>query len=940
MKNRNWFGWNCLLAWVLLMASCQPTPNELSLAGEWKFALDPQDTGLAEEWQHQTLPETLRLPGSLQEQGKGEDIGLNTRWTGQIVDSAWYKAPEYAAYRQPGNIKVPFWLNPDKHYVGVAWYQREVDIPSGWEKRPVELKLERTHWTTTLFVDGQETGSRYSLQTPHRYLLEGLQPGKHTLTLRVDNRLHVDVGFNAHSVSDHTQSNWNGIVGDIRLSAKPSLYLGNIRIDPDIHNKQARVRIELKGKATPDDRPALTLQAQTLDGQTVGEPTRLPLGKDDTVVETTVNLGPDAQLWSEHTPCVYQMAVNLHTATGDDHAAPNFGLREFKAEGTRFEVNGQPVFLRGTLECCIFPLTGYPATDKNYWTKIYRTCQEYGLNHVRFHSWCPPEVAFHVADSLGIYLQVECGGWTEVGSGLPQDRWIEEESQRILEEYGNHPSFCLMAYGNEPGGGQQVAYLSQLVNKWKKQDARRVYTSAAGWPYIENADYWNTPDPRIQAWGAGLHSLINREAPRTDYDWRNIIRTNMPTVSHEIGQWCVYPNFKEIPKYTGVLKAKNLEIFQETLQQHGLGDMADRFLYASGRLQTLCYKADIEAALRTPGFAGFQLLDLHDFPGQGTALVGVLDPFWDNKGYVTGEEYRTFCNQTVPLARFPKMVWLNNETLEAPLEMAHFGTAPLPNARIHWQVHTAIDRKILAEQTVECNLPLGNCIPVGQIRTELSGITQPTQLVVTAELQGTDIRNHWNIWVYPARQHPVANAPHITTRLDKTARQILDQGGSVLLLTYGTIPPEKGGDIAVGFSSIFWNTAWTRKQAPHTLGICCDPQHPALAAFPNEGVSDYQWWDLTSRCQAMQLDSLPQDLHPIVYIIDDWFTNRRLGMVYEARIGKGKVLVCSADLQHDLDKRPAAAQFRQSLLEYMASEHFNPQTELTIEDLTYSDEKE
>ena len=301
---------------------------------------------------------------------------------------------------------------------------------------------------------------------------------------------------------------------------------------------------------------------------------------------------------------------------------------------------------------------------------------------------------------------------------------------------------------------------------------------------------------------------------------------------------------------------------------------------------------------------------------------------------MTGEEYRTFCNKTVPLARFSKMVWLNNEVLEAPLEMAHFGAEPMRGAQVHWQVSTQ-DRQILAEETVTCDFPLGNCIPVGEIRAELSTLTQPTQLTVTAEVQGTEARNQWNLWVYPSEKNAVETMPYITTRIDATARKRLEQGGSVLLLTYGTVPPEKGGNITVGFSSIFWNTAWTRGQAPHTLGVCCDPQHPALAAFPNEGVSDYQWWDLMNRCEAMRMDDLPQELRPIVYLIDDWFTNRRLGMLFEARIGKGKILVCSADIQHDLSSRPAAAQFRQSLLEYMASDKFQPQTEININDLTY-----
>lgn len=500
---------NFFLFWasisLIFFLSCKETSSELSLAGEWQFALDPADVGIGQEWQNKDLEDVVCLPGSLQEQGKGKDVSLDTRWTGQVVDSSWYNAPEYAKYRQSGNIKVPFWLNPNKHYVGVAWYQKKVNMPSGWEGRPVILYLERTHWATTLYIDGKKVGEQNSLQTPNRFVLEGMQAGEHTITLRVDNRLYVDVGINAHSISDHTQSNWNGIIGDIKLSAKPSRYIESVQIYPDLKKKQAKLKIRLAGNIGKDN-STIFLRAETASGNPVGEFVQVEVDakNSDGHIEAAVDMGKDLKIWSEHTPNVYRMNVLLQSSDGVDRKTYDFGFREFKVNGTRFEVNGQPVFLRGTLECCIFPLTGYPAMQNDYWAKIYRTCKEYGLNHVRFHSWCPPEAAFHVADSMGIYLQVECGGWAEVGSGKPQDQWLKEESDRILEEYGNHPSFCMMVYGNEPGGADQAHYLSGLVDHWKKKDPRRVYSSAAGWPYVENADYWNTPDPRIQAWGAVL----------------------------------------------------------------------------------------------------------------------------------------------------------------------------------------------------------------------------------------------------------------------------------------------------------------------------------------------------------------------------------------------------------------------------------------------------
>lgn len=917
-----------ILLSFLALTACRQADNKQSLQGEWRFALDRNDRGLAEQWYTRSLTDTIHLPGSLQEQGYGDEVGIETPWTGQIVDKSWYDSPLYEKFRQPGNIKVPFWLNPDRHYVGVAWYQKEIDIPASWNGSPVQLELERTHWETTLFLDGVEMGKHKSLSTPYRHTFKELTPGKHTLTLRVDNRVNIEVGVNAHSVSDHTQSNWNGVIGMISLTAKPSLYIDDIQIYPNIADKTIKVAVSLDGTTTTND-ATLLLQVEKKDGGVVGKPHKVTINPEAGMTqEITLSMGEDALLWSEHSPNLYTLCAAIESDGKKEEQYCTFGLREFKANGTRFEVNGHPVFLRGTLECCIFPLTGYPATDHAYWTKIYNQCKAYGLNHVRFHSWCPPEAAFAVADSMGFYLQVECAGWATVGDGGYSDQWFREESDRILKEYGNHPSFCLMAYGNEPGGANQVKYLSELIDHWKSKDLRRAYTSAGGWPYVENADYWNAPDPRIQGWGEGLRSIINAQPPRTDYNFAHIIRENMPTVSHEIGQWCVYPNLKEIDKYTGILKAKNFEIFRETLKDHHMTDLADAFLYASGRLQTLCYKADIEAALRTPGFAGFQLLDLHDFPGQGTALVGVLDPFWDEKGYVTGKEYSTFCNNTVPLIRFPKMVWLNNETLNVPIEIAHFGEKPLQAAHINWQISDRVGNE-LAQGSFTKDLPLTNCIPAGEIKYALSGIGEPSQLIVSVEVKETNSKNQWNIWVYPAKQEAVEQLPYITSTLDNQTMARLDKGENVLLLlTPGSILPEKGGDIRVGFSSIFWNTAWTNKQPPHTLGILCDPAHPALAAFPTEGYSDYQWWDLVSNCNAMVLDDFPADYRPVVQLIDDWFTNRKLGILLEGKVGNGKLMVCSADLQKDLDKRPAARQLRQSILQYMASDRFNPPASL------------
>ncbi|MDR2496383.1 MAG: beta-galactosidase [Tannerellaceae bacterium] len=910
--------------------------REMDLSGPWAFALDTADVGLLEHWYDKPLADMIMLPGSLQERGYGYRPGIDTRWTGQIVDSSWFKASLYEPYRREDNIKIPFWLQPERTYVGVAWYQREVYLPPQWKGKYIELELERTHWQTTLFVNGSEAGSNDALLTPHRYAVDG--SGRIVLTLRVDNRVHIPVGINAHSVSDHTQTNWNGIIGRIRLRAKPALHIAQLTVYPDIAARKATVELLLSHKAPQDAGLRLYVEAFNCGEHLASKvrPVNITIAAGSSRALAEIDMGDDVLLWSEHEPNLYRLRAELSCRGESERSSTVFGMREFRAEGTRFRVNGRPVFLRGTLECCIFPLTGYPPTTEDYWEKIFSRCKEYGLNHVRFHSWCPPEAAFSVADRKGLYLQVECGAWATVGSGGYIDRWFYAESERIVREYGNHPSFCIMLYGNEPNGRNQVAWLSDFVSWWKAQDARRVYSGGAGWPDIDAADFRSTPDPRIQAWGAELNSIINAHEPHTSYDWRAIIAKEplMPVVSHEIGQWCVYPNFDEMPKYSGILKPKNFEIFSESLSRNHIGDMARPFLMASGALQMLCYKADIEAALRTPGFAGFQLLDLHDFPGQGTALVGVLDAFWDEKPYASGEAYRSFCNTVVPLARMEKMIYTDVDTFRADVEVSQFSMHAMENAAVEWKLYgDDAAMTVVASGSRSVDLPVDNCIPIASLEVPLSAVKTPAKLTLEVSIAGTPYANRWNIWVYSSTDNqPLSqSAVYVTDDINR-AIPALEAGSDVLYcLPRPALKPDRGGDISVGFSTIFWNTAWTRNQAPHTLGLLCEPSHPALAGFPNDGHSDYQWWEITTGCAPVLLDSFPATLRPIVWIIDDWFTNRRLGMLVEGKFGKGRMIISGADLLHDLHKRHAARQLRHSLESYMASDSFNPSEELSME---------
>ena len=472
------------------------------------------------------------------------------------------------------------------------------------------------------------------------------------------------------------------MVGKMKLVRKDTTFVSNVKIFPDVKKKIARLEIEVKNTTGAVQNGMLNIAAETVyssDAQKV-EPKQVAY-KSGAEIETVVvdyPMGDDVRLWDEFNPNMYELSVELNAGETAAAWTGKFGMREIRRVGRSIELNGRPVFFRGTLECCIFPKTGYPPTRVDEWEHIIKVCQAHGLNHIRFHSWCPPKAAFDAADKLGFYYQAEASGWVKsLGEGDTIDQWIYDESERMVAEYGNHPSFCLMPYGNEPHGPKHVEYLTKFVKYWKAKDSRRLHTTAAGWPQIVENDFHNMHNIRIQSWNANLGSIINKDAPRSDYDWNNRLpKAEAPVISHEIGQWCVYPNFREIPKYDGVLKATNFKIFRDSLASKGLLHLADDYVQASGKLQALCYKADIEAAMRTEGFGGFQLLDLHDFPGQGTALVGVLDPFWDEKGYISPEEFSQFSNETVPLARFKKMIFTSDEAVACDIEVARFAKVP------------------------------------------------------------------------------------------------------------------------------------------------------------------------------------------------------------------------------------------------------------------------
>lgn len=959
---------------LLLPLYLAGSAQTIDLSGTWQFQIDREGKGVEEKWYQADyrMHDVITLPASMPQRLKGDDISVDTKWVGSLYDSSYFYNPYMAKYRNPGkDMKLQFFLTPDKHYVGKAWYKRTVTLPESEAVPMYTLYLERPHITTEVWVNGEKVdGVQKSLSVPHVFYLYGLlKPGENTIAICVDNDPEtVKVGQDSHSVTDQTQGDWNGIVGKMEL--RPFNSIDEIKVYPDVDSKTARVHLEMLD-CKPRQQVTITLKATAFNTNkqhvVKSKPVEMVLNDSEVVpCDITLQMGDGMLLWDEFHPQLYRLEVEVKAKDGAVCRRETvFGMRKLEIKDKMFYLNGREILLRGTVENCDFPNTGYPPTDVDSWLKVFKTCKSYGLNHMRFHSYCPPEAAFMAADLTGFYIQPEGPSWpnhgVRLGRGEPIDKYLMDESVAIVNEYGNHPSFTFYAFGNEPAGNW-VPWTTEHVAAMRAYDPRHLYCGfsvGGGWAWQPGTEY------AVKAGARGLNEWT-RSAPESVATFeRNITMYNgkdapntpitIPFVSHETGQWCAFPNFDEIGKYTGVNKAKNFEIFRDLLRDNGMESRAHDFLMASGKLQTLCYKAEIERTLRTPRYAGFQLLSLNDYSGQGTALVGVTDVFFDKKGYCNEDMFSEFCAPVVPLAKFPKFTYQTDETLEVEVELSQFSDKELKGVTPYWVIFRQGDvsaegpceEEVYAEGTLPMrDLPIGGNINLGKISVPLSDIKEATKMRLCVSIPNTkeyvpssdssnpswrSAVNRWEFWVYPTPKSDVVKyekdwvpkGVYVTDSLDEKAMKTLKKGGNVLICAAGKVT--YGREVVQQFTPVFWNTSWFKMRPPHTTGVFVENTHPIFDLFPTDYHSDMQWWELVNRAQVMQFTDFPKDFQPLVQSIDTWFVSRKIGMLFEANVGKGKLVMTSMDITNNLDKRIVARQMRESILAYMQSEKFKPQ---------------
>lgn len=980
---------------------------QYDLSGIWNFRLDNEKKGMDAHYETDVFSDTIRLPGTTSEQKKG--------------------SPNQAA--ETGSLTVRYLTE------GYAWYQRTLTVAPDAVGRHAILRLERTR-ISHVWVDGVCAGSSDSLCTAHCYDLTTLIRQEHpVLTIMTSNVDYPTRG--GHMTSPDTQTNWNGIVGSMTLTFYDTIRIRNVRIDTDYEKKT------LSGTVVVDDysdinNANLTVKALpvTLDHLTVPDcesaacslDTLLPAdlvladatavtlfdrpaeaspfhgtavpGTQLSAFHFRVTLPDSLPVWDEYDPAVLRLAVSLTDENGDgDCHAVWCGVRKFEARGTHFYINDRKTFLRGKHDGMIFPLTGYAPMNLSGWLSVMQTAKEFGINHYRCHTCCPPEAAFLAADLLGIYYEPELPFWgtfaAEGDEGYDEisQRYLTGEGFRILDEFGNHPSFCMMSMGNELWGSPQA--VNELVGRYKTYDGRHLYTQGSNnfqWiPNIQsNDDFFCgvrfTVDRQIR----GSYAMCDKplghvqtDRPCTDFTYESAIFPDypesgadvgedgtieiqygtgikrvklteaakelipdVPVVSHEIGQYETYPDLDEIQKYTGVLEARNFEIFRERLEEKGLLPMAKDYFKNSGALAAACYKDELETALRTKDMAGFQILDIQDFSGQGTALVGMLDAFMENKGILSAEDFRRFCSDAVIQAEFSSYVLKNGSALVGMLSLTWYRKELPDSVSIELLFTDMTTDTLISKQLLDC--PAGvtenGYTQLCPFEVALPASGQPEHYLLNIRLTGTDVSNSYELWSYPADgdfglhnvivssdatslhnvciQSDVAIGLHnVYTDLSAAIRCVKDGHPAVLCLSKEQNP----NSVAGTYCTDFWCYPMFRsisegmkKEVPvGTMGLLIRKEHPALAHFPTNSYSTPQWWDIVMNSASTILDET--SIVPIVQTIDNFERNHRLGLIYEIQLTgtSTPLIICTSPLTLlASDGHAEAACLLQSLCRY------------------------
>ena len=757
-----------------------------------------------------------------------------------------------------------------------------------------------------LEIDGKEVPDYVepSISTPHIFEVTDLLDGEHRITLRSDNSYpglpHDAIVFSS-AATDETQTNWNGLLGYVRLRTEREVFLSAVRVYPE----KDRVHVQVIIDGSVPVKGILRIQSAALE-KAAEQEVNVPAGIH-TIWLRDLKLKADVKKWDEGEGNLYELTAELRDG---DCKTVTFGVRDFGDDGKgHLALNGRRIFLRSEANCCEFPETGHPPMTVEEWDKILHLYQSYGVNCMRFHSHIPPEAAFIAADQMGMLMQPELSHWNPKNAFEAEDSYAyyQKELKQTILWLANHPSFVMMTFGNELWTGdlgrQRMDAMIELAHSL---DLTRMYANGSNAYYgtigcDAKSDFYTSQkyftddlrgtfaampgDERIQGY---INNRYPSAAVNYDESMKHLRETYAkPVFSFEVGQFEVLPDFDELEEFHGISDPANLRLIQEKAEKLGLMKQWKRYVEATGEISRIGYREEVEAAMRTEDMSGISLLGLQDFPGQGTALVGMINSHMESKpfDFAKPEHFASFFRAQLPLVALPKYTYEVGETLEAEVRIANYGKEDLTGP-VTYCLEGADVKQCGELPAVTC--PAGGITAAGKIRIALDRIAQAVRLDLTVEQAG--ICNRYPIWVYPAVRPVCPAEVYEIGVLDEKAVQVLQEGGKVYLspdADKGHLP----SSIQTQFTTDFWSVGTFAAQEGG-MGQLIDVNHPIFKNFPTEFHTNWQWWPMASQRAII----FPHPVKAIVTEMDSYAYMRPMAQLAEFRCGGGKLIVSSMGL--------------------------------------------
>ena len=928
----------------------------LSLSGKW-------DALLPDGSKYSAI-----LPGTLDT----NQIGYEDKLKGKLHQDENYV--ENKALSAATVIATRFTRNHT--YEGKAVFSRVLgkELP---ESKRFFLRAQRAR-VLELKIDGKKVSSLAgTLSTPYIFEVTDALKKDSVVELVSDNSYeglpHDNIIYSS-AATDETQTNWNGVIGELGIDIREKTFIKSVLVYP------GRCRGQECGAAIDQakDKTRWTFDVAIVIDSKDGFEGKLRFSFKELSLTREIDVNcrngenclrtrfeadvPGEFLWDEAQGMLIHLNAALvrgdGTLSGDlaagqqgfdehfiDTYETTFGIRSFEDMDGHFCLNGRRIFLRSETSCAVYPETGHPPMDVDSWKEIIKTYMGYGVNCLRFHSHCPPEAAFTAADELGMLMQPELSHWNprDAFSDPLAAAYYEKELLEILTTYANHPSFVMLAFGNELQAREDgMAVADRLLDLCLKTDATRLFAFSSNPFYGEKgpdagSDFYTASwfrEKPMRATFAGMRGYLNNEYPDARHSYDNTVLAirqeyKKPIFSFEVGQYEVLPDFKEIEDFHGVTSPKNLELIKENVEKKGLLDTWEKRVEATGELALLSYREEVEAARRTLDYSGISLLGLQDFPGQGTALVGMMNSHLKPKPYSFADpvRFKSFFGEALPLVYLEKYCYTDSEVLAATVRLSNYSKGDITE-RLKVSLFDGETSLFTKDNYPEITATQGQLTDIGEIRLYLSSINLKRNSALTLKVSFAGYENSYRIYVYTADSQKPGKPSGIyeCRTMDAEAKEILNRGGCVFLApdpTKESLP----SSIKSTFTTDFWSVG-TFSSQEGSMGLLIDSEHPLFKDYPTSFHADYQWFAQSSQLALI----LPEGIKSIVTVMDSYAYLRNMGMILEFNCEKGKVLVSTMGL-HKLKKYPECRALLTSIYRYMDSEDFTPDQNISLEEL-------